>query len=115
MLPAFRNKTMCGTIKVRKTGTQVAITSGSSTVVTWKHARRLVVLVFGVTLLALGVALLVLPGPAMVVIPFALMILGTEFVWARRLLRRVKDSAMRMAESARSGPTAQDRNAPRNS
>ena len=33
---------------------------------------------------------LVLPGPAFVVIPVGLVILGTEFVWARRLLNRLK-------------------------
>jgi hypothetical protein len=36
----------------------------------------------------------------MVVIPVGLAVLGTEFVWARRLLKRVKDGAMRMAGSA---------------
>lgn len=68
---------------------------------TWKHARRLVVFVIGATLVALGVVLLVLPGPAMVVIPVGLAVLGTEFLWARRLLKRVKDGAMRVAGSAR--------------
>ncbi len=34
--------------------------------------------------------MLVLPGPAIVVIPLALAILATEFVWARRLTEKVK-------------------------
>jgi tellurite resistance protein TerC len=50
-----------------------------------------VVTVIGGTLLVLGIAMLVLPGPAVVVIPAALALLATEFVWARRLLRRVRD------------------------
>jgi len=40
---------------------------------------------------AIGVALLVLPGPAFVVIPLGLAILGLEFAWARVWLRKVKD------------------------
>ncbi len=53
-------------------------------------ARKIMVLAIGSTVLLIGVALLVLPGPAFVVIPIGLVILGTEFVWARRLLNRLK-------------------------
>ena len=55
-----------------------------------RQARRLAVLVIGSTVLLLGVVMLVTPGPAVVVIPIGLGILAIEFVWARRLLRRVK-------------------------
>lgn len=79
---------------------------------TWNHARQLVILVVGVTLLILGMALLVLPGPGMVVIPLGLAVLGTEFIWARRLLHRVKEGALRLAESARGAPTAPGGDAP---
>lgn len=58
-----------------------------------RHARRLIVLVVGLTVLGVGTALIVLPGPAFVVIPVGLAILGTEFVWARRLLQQLKDRA----------------------
>lgn len=57
-----------------------------------RHARRVVVAVVGTTVLLLGVALLVLPGPAFVVIPIGLAILAIEFAWARRLLKRVRRS-----------------------
>jgi uncharacterized protein (TIGR02611 family) len=56
-----------------------------------RHARRLVVLVIGVTVVAIGTAMIVLPGPAVVVIPLGLAILATEFVWARRLLENMKE------------------------
>jgi hypothetical protein len=49
--------------------------------------------VFGGTVLLLGVAMLVLPGPGLSVAPAGLAILATEFIWARRLLARVRDSA----------------------
>jgi tellurite resistance protein TerC len=48
--------------------------------------RKCLVAVLGGTLLIAGVAMLVLPGPAVVVIPAALAILAVEFLWARRWL-----------------------------
>jgi uncharacterized protein (TIGR02611 family) len=56
-----------------------------------RHARRLVILIIGVTVVAIGAAMIVLPGPAVVVIPVGLTILATEFVWARHLLDTLKD------------------------
>jgi tellurite resistance protein TerC len=56
-----------------------------------RGAWRLIILVVGGTVLVVGVAMIVLPGPAFVVIPAGLAILATEFVWARRLLVRVRD------------------------
>jgi uncharacterized protein (TIGR02611 family) len=62
----------------------------------WRLARKVVVAVIGTTVLAFGIALIVLPGPAVVVIPLGLAILGTEFLWARRLLKRLRDKANRV-------------------
>ena len=55
-----------------------------------RAARRAVVGVVGTTVLVLGVAMIVLPGPAFVVIPVGLAILASEFVWARRWLNRIR-------------------------
>ena len=59
--------------------------------VTLKQFKRLLVLIIGGTLLLLGIALIVLPGPALIVIPLALIILATEFVWAKRMLKKIKE------------------------
>ncbi|MGZ5537181.1 MAG: PGPGW domain-containing protein [Chthoniobacterales bacterium] len=48
--------------------------------------RRALILVAGGAVLAAGVVMLVLPGPAIVFIPLGLAILATEFRWARRWL-----------------------------
>jgi uncharacterized protein (TIGR02611 family) len=56
----------------------------------FKQVRRVVVFVVGMTVLLLGIALLVLPGPAILVIPAGLAILGLEFRWARRWMRRAR-------------------------
>jgi tellurite resistance protein TerC len=58
--------------------------------VTYRWARRIAVAVVGGTVLLVGMALIVLPGPAFVVIPLGLAILGLEFAWARLWLRKVK-------------------------
>jgi tellurite resistance protein TerC len=43
----------------------------------------------------------VLPGPAIVVIPVGLGILGIEFAWARRWLRKVKQGSSTLVETIR--------------
>ena len=55
-----------------------------------KYLRKLIVAVIGGTVLLIGVALIVLPGPAFIVIPVGLAILATEFAWARRVVVRAK-------------------------
>ncbi len=55
-----------------------------------KIVKRVIVSVVGATVLLIGVALLVLPGPAFIVIPVGLAILATEYAWARRWLKKVR-------------------------
>jgi tellurite resistance protein TerC len=52
-----------------------------------------VVLIVGSTVLAVGAAMIFLPGPAFIVIPLGLAILGIEFAWARRWLRALRTRA----------------------
>jgi hypothetical protein len=61
------------------------------TEVSLRRVRRVVVAVVGTTVLLLGVAMTVLPGRAIVLIPLGLAILATELVWARWLLGRVRE------------------------
>ena len=60
------------------------------------QARRLIVIVIGFTVLAAGLAMIMLPGPAVLVIPFGLTILATEFIWARTILTVVKERIRRL-------------------
>jgi uncharacterized protein (TIGR02611 family) len=57
---------------------------------TLRQARRAIIAAFGFTLVALGVVMLVTPGPGWLVIFLGLSALAVEFVWARRLLKRLK-------------------------
>jgi tellurite resistance protein TerC len=58
--------------------------------VTYRQARRAAILIVGSSMLLIGIAMVVLPGPAIIVITLALSLLAVEFAWARRGLRRVK-------------------------
>jgi cation:H+ antiporter len=73
---------------------------GSALAGTVANARKIAVLITGGAVLLVGVAMIVLPGPAVVVIPLGLGILATEFLWARRLLarmnREVRDAAAKV-------------------
>jgi len=62
----------------------------------WNFVRRALILVFGTTVLLIGIAMIVLPGPAIVVIPLGLAILATEFLWARRLLLSARMRARKL-------------------
>jgi uncharacterized protein (TIGR02611 family) len=61
--------------------------------ITYRRARRIVIFVIGATVGLLGVAMLVTPGPGLVVMLLGLAILATEFVWARVWLKAVRDRA----------------------
>jgi len=61
-----------------------------------RSAKRLAIALIGFTVLAIGVVMIVLPGPAIVVLPVGLGILATEFVWARTLLKSVKENLSRL-------------------
>ena len=53
----------------------------------------------GFTVLLAGLAMTALPGPAFIVIPLGLGILATEFIWARRLLTRVKNKVREVGQN----------------
>lgn len=71
-----------------------------------KQVKRLIVAVIGFTILGIGIAMIVLPGPAILVIPLGLSILATEFVWAKRFLEKMKD---RLKKTYKSSTKAMER------
>jgi uncharacterized protein (TIGR02611 family) len=75
---------------------------------TWQRvprlARQLCVCVLGTVVLVAGVAMIVLPGPAVIVIPLGLAILATEFPWARRLLHWAKARLLKLKQAATRRP-----------
>lgn len=57
---------------------------------TLRQTKRLIIIVIGFTILLIGIAMIVLPGPAVLVIPLGLGILASELLWARRILNKIK-------------------------
>jgi uncharacterized protein (TIGR02611 family) len=60
--------------------------------ITYKVARRIAIGIVGFTVLLLGIIMIVTPGPAVVLIPGGLAILGLEFAWARHWLKKARQS-----------------------
>ena len=70
-------------------------------------ARSIAVLAAGTTVLGIGVIMIVTPGPAIVVIPLGLAILGAEFAWARIWLRKLRRGISAQSADSR-GRRAED-------
>jgi tellurite resistance protein TerC len=60
---------------------------------TYRTARRIVIGVIGTSVVLIGLALIVLPGPAFIVIPAGLAILSIEFAFARRWLKKLREGS----------------------
>jgi uncharacterized protein (TIGR02611 family) len=67
-----------------------------STHVMWQAG----VLIIGFGLVAAGIAMLVLPGPGWATIILGLIVLASEYAWARRLMDPVKRWARKAADAA---------------
>jgi len=68
-------------------------------ITTLQQAKRVVRVVVGFTIVLVGGAMLVLPGPGIVTVLLGLALLGTEFVWARKLMKRFKKQAHNVKNS----------------
>ena len=66
---------------------------------TVEQVRRIFRIVAGFTLLLVGVVMIITPGPGWLVILLGLGLLAAEFVWARRLMDRIKREGDRLKET----------------
>jgi len=71
---------------------------------TIQQAKRFLKILIGFTLLALGIVMILTPGPGALTIILALGVLAAEFVWARRLLDRVKEQGVRIRQTVFHSP-----------
>ena len=74
-----------------------------------RQAKRLIVIAVGFSVLLIGIAMIVLPGPAFIVIPSALAVLATELIWARRLFDKLKKQFQKTKEVGQDVETKQKR------
>ena len=66
---------------------------------TVKQVRRIFLIIAGFTLLLLGIIMIFTPGPGTPVILLGLGLLAVEFVWARRLMERLKREGTRFKDA----------------
>ena len=75
----------------------------------YREARRVVILVVGVTVVLLGIVMLALPFPGILTIMLGLTILVIEFAWARDWLKRVRNMADLVQDRVRQAFDSTDR------
>ncbi len=79
---------------------------------TMQEAKRLIKIVIGFTLLLFGMLMWFTPGPGWAAVIGGLALLAAEFVWARRLLNRIKSGAGRVREAVWAPKAAKSQNPP---
>ena len=67
----------------------------------YKQIRKLVIFLIGISIVLIGCVLFFTPGPAIIVIPIGLAILATEFIWAKKLLKKFKETTSSIAQSTK--------------
>ncbi|HEX2710618.1 MAG TPA: PGPGW domain-containing protein [Candidatus Acidoferrales bacterium] len=75
---------------------------------TVQQAKRFFKILIGFTLLLAGLVMIITPGPGWLTIALGLAVLAAEFVWARRLLDRLKEQGVRLRDSVRSVNSARN-------
>jgi len=76
-----------------------------------RNSKRVAVTIVGFCVVLAGLAMLVLPGPGIIVIIAGLAILATEYVWAQRLLKIAKEKANQAKDAIlrkNKGPTEEE-------
>ena len=67
----------------------------------YKQIRKLVVFLIGISIVLIGCVLFFTPGPAIIVIPIGLAVLATEFIWAKKLLKKFKETTSSITQSTK--------------
>jgi uncharacterized protein (TIGR02611 family) len=79
---------------------------------TVEQVRRVFRVIAGFTLLLVGGVMLVTPGPGWLVIFIGLGLLAAEFVWAERLMKRIKHEGGRVMDAVwRAGKSVAEKDA----
>ncbi len=63
-----------------------------------KTIRKILVTIIGIFVILIGTVLIVLPGPAIIIIPLGLSILATEYAFAHRWVRAFQKKLTSTAE-----------------
>lgn len=69
-----------------------------------RSTKRIVVSTVGFALLAIGIVLLVVPGPGLLLVAAGLAVLATEYAWARTALEVTRRRTKQLRDKMRQGP-----------
>jgi len=58
---------------------------------TIRRIRKFIVTTIGIIVLIIGIFLIVLPSLAFIVIPIGLLILATEYEWAKKIFEKIRN------------------------
>ena len=67
----------------------------------YKQIRKYFIFLIGISIVLIGCVLFFTPGPAIIVIPVGLAVLATEFIWAKKLLKKFKETTSSITKSAK--------------
>jgi len=67
----------------------------------YRQIKRLAIFLIGISIVLIGCILVFTPGPAIIVIPIGLAVLATEFIWAKKLLKKFKETTSSFSKSAK--------------
>lgn len=67
----------------------------------FRSSKRIAVSVVGGTLVVAGIAMLILPGPGILVVVAGFAVLGTEYAWAAHALDRTRSAAETAGRAAK--------------
>lgn len=69
----------------------------------WRRSRKIAILLIGGTIVLFGLIVGILPGvPGIPIMIIGFMLLATEFIWARVVLKKLKQKAIELAQRAQS-------------
>lgn len=66
---------------------------------TLKQLKRIFIGLVGGTVVLIGLVMIVLPGPAIIIIPLGFSILATEFLWAKRLSNKLQEKVSKVKKN----------------
>ncbi|MFA3783139.1 PGPGW domain-containing protein [Melioribacteraceae bacterium 4301-Me] len=66
---------------------------------TLKQFKKILTAIVGFTVLGIGIIMIITPGPASLVIPLGLTILASEFLWAKKVLEKLKEKVQQIKNS----------------
>lgn len=59
--------------------------------IVFHHTKRVAIAVIGTTVILIGLAFFILPGPGLLIVIVGLAVLATEFAWAQGLLHKARE------------------------